>query len=132
MTWGTYLWILVAFFLLFVHNKSYCSYIKKKINQQEILQLEWALELMEFLVYADNKGWSEVKVIQSCLTLWLPWIVACQAPLSQEFQARTLEWVAVPFSRGSSQPRDWTQVSLIAGGFFTNWATREAQEYWSG
>ena len=41
-------------------------------------------------------------------------------------QARILEWVAVPFSRGSSQPRDWTQVSLIAGGFFTSWATREA------
>ena len=43
-------------------------------------------------------------------------------------QARMLEWVAFPFSRGSSQPRDWTQVSHIAGGFFTNWATREAQE----
>ena len=34
--------------------------------------------------------------------------------------------------QGSSQPRDWTQVSHIAGGFFTSWATREAQEYWSG
>ena len=43
------------------------------------------------------------------------------------FQARVLEWVAVPFSRGSSQPRDWTQVSRIAGRFFTVWATREAQ-----
>ena len=41
-------------------------------------------------------------------------------------QARILEWVAVPFSRGSSQPRDRTQVSRIAGGFFTSWATREA------
>ena len=41
-------------------------------------------------------------------------------------QARILEWVAVPFSRGSSQPRDRTQVSHIAGGFFTSWATREA------
>ena len=40
------------------------------------------------------------------------------------FQARTLEWVAFPFSRGSSQPRDRTQVSHIAGGFFTSWATR--------
>ena len=39
-------------------------------------------------------------------------------------QARVLEWVAFPFSRGSSQPRDWTQVSPIAGGFFTSWATR--------
>ena len=47
-------------------------------------------------------------------------------------QARILEWVAFPFSRGSSQPRDWTQMSHIAGGFFTSWATREAQEYWSG
>ena len=47
-------------------------------------------------------------------------------------QARILEWVAVPFSKGSSQPRDWTQVSHIAGEFFTSWATREAQEYWSG
>ena len=37
-------------------------------------------------------------------------------------QARILEWVALPFSRGSSQPRGQTQVSRIAGRFFTNWA----------
>ena len=37
-----------------------------------------------------------------------------------------LEWVAMPFCRGSSQPRDWTRVSRIAGGFFTIWVTREA------
>ena len=43
--------------------------------------------------------------------------------------ARILEWVAFPFSRGSSQSRDQTQVSLIAGGFFTNCTTREAQTY---
>ena len=47
-------------------------------------------------------------------------------------KVRILEWVAYPFSRRSSQPRGQTQVSLIAGGFFTGWATREAQEYWSG
>ena len=41
-------------------------------------------------------------------------------------QARILEWVAFPFSWGSSQPRERTQVSHIAGGFFTSWATREA------
>ena len=44
-------------------------------------------------------------------------------------QARILEWVAVPFSRGSSQPRDRTQVPHIAGRFSTSWATREDQEY---
>ena len=42
-------------------------------------------------------------------------------------QAGILEWVAGPFSKGSSQPGDRTQVSLIAGGFFTRWVTREAQ-----
>ena len=40
-------------------------------------------------------------------------------------QERIMEWVAIPFSRGSSQPRDWAQVSGIAGGFFTIWATWE-------
>ena len=42
------------------------------------------------------------------------------------------ERVAFPFSKGSSQPRDPTQVSHITGRFFTSWATREAQEYRSG
>ena len=40
-------------------------------------------------------------------------------------QARILEWVAFPFSKGTSQPRDRTQLSHIAGGFFTTWAMRE-------
>ena len=44
-------------------------------------------------------------------------------------QVRILEWVTFPFSRGSSQPRDWTQVSSIAGRFFTNWAIREAHTH---
>ena len=61
------------------------------------------------------------------------WTVAHQAPLSMGMlQAGILEWVATPSFRGSSQPRDWIQVSHIAGGFFTIWATREAQEYWTG
>ena len=67
---------------------------------------------------------------KSLSRVWLfatPWTVACQAPLSMWIlQARILEWVAMPSSRGSSQPRDRTQVSLIAGRFFTTWATREA------
>ena len=43
-------------------------------------------------------------------------------------QARILEWVAFPFSRGSSQPRDRTQVTRVAGGFSTSWATRDVQD----
>ena len=52
----------------------------------------------------------------------------CQpgSPVHRILQARILEWVAMPFPRGSSQPRDRTHVSCIAGGFFTVWAIREA------
>ena len=76
---------------------------------------------------------SDVKLL-SCVRLFVtPWTVACQAFLSMGMlQARILEWVAMPSSRGSSQPRDRTQVSHTAGGVFTFWATRKAQEYWSG
>jgi len=71
---------------------------------------------------------SEVKVTQSFLTLCNPMDYTVHGIL----QARILEWVAITFSRGSSQPKDWTQDSCIPGGFFTCWATREAKEYWSG
>ena len=46
--------------------------------------------------------------------------------LSHQGSPRILEWVAYPFSRGSSRPRNWTRVSCIAGRFFTSWATRGA------
>ena len=46
--------------------------------------------------------------------------------LSHRGRLRILGWVAYTFSSGSSQPRNWTRVYCIAGGFFTNWAIREA------
>ena len=61
----------------------------------------------------------KVKVTQSCPTLCDPMNYTVH-----EILTRLLEWVAFSFSRGSSQPRDWTQVSCIAGRFFTSWATR--------
>ena len=70
-------------------------------------------------------------VAQSCPTLWDP--MDC-SPLGfcvhELFQARILEWVAISFSRGSSQPRDWTRVSCTAGRFCTDWATRKALPLW--
>ena len=73
---------------------------------------------------------SEKKVkSQSCLTLCDP--VDCSLPVSSVhgiFQARVLEWVAISFSRGSSQPRDQTWVSHTAGRHFTIWATGSKQE----
>ena len=66
-----------------------------------------------------------VFVTQSCPTLCDP--VDCSPPgssLHGVLQARTVEWVVFSSSRGSFQPRDWTQVSCIASGLFTTWATR--------
>ena len=63
---------------------------------------------------------------------WNPGLPHCRQILYQlthKGSPRILEWVAVPFSSGSSQPRDWTQVSRIAGGFFTSWPTRKAQRW---
>ena len=56
----------------------------------------------------------------------------CSPPSSnvhEIFQARILEWVAISFPRGSSQPRGWTLVSCIAGRFFTNWDIGEVSKY---
>ena len=65
-----------------------------------------------------------VKVAQLCRTLCDTMDYTAHGIL----QARILERLAFPFSRGSSQPRDQNQVSHIAGGFFISWATRETQE----
>ena len=67
---------------------------------------------------------------QSCPTVCDRKDCSPQAPVSMGIlQARILEWVAMPSSRGSPEPRDRTQGSCIADRFFTVWATREAPEY---
>ena len=66
------------------------------------------------------------KSLQSCPTLCDP--MDCSLPGSSVyliFQARVPEWAAITFSRGSSQPRDQTQVFYIADRSFTIWATRK-------
>ena len=83
---------------------------------------------LSFLCYRAVSHCVGVLVAKSCLTLWDP--MDCSLPGSSVhgiLQKRILEWVAVPFSRASSQLMDWNQVSCIAGRFFTIWATREAQ-----
>ena len=70
----------------------------------------------------------QVLVAQLCPSLWDPMDCSPQGSSVHEIlQARILEWATIPFSRGSSRLRDWTRVSCIAGGFFTNWAM-EAQK----
>ena len=67
------------------------------------------------------------EVAQSCLTLCHRMDYSLPgSSVHGILQARILKWVAISFSRGSSQPRDWIQVSCIVGRRFTIWATREA------
>ena len=72
-------------------------------------------------------GWHEKASCLESISV-TPGTAARQAPLT--LQGRTLEWVTMPSSRGSSQSRDWTQASHTAGGFFTVWAAREAHLAW--
>ena len=79
----------------------------------------------------QNTGVGSLSILQGIFStqgsnqdlLYCRWIF-CQ--LSHKGSPRILEWVAYPFSRGSSWPRNWTRVFCIAGRFFTNWAIREA------
>ena len=88
----------------------------------------WSRKGSDMHTASGNSLKVKVKLTQSCQIL----CNSMDYTVHGIFQARILEWIAFPFSRGSSQPKDWTQVSHIAGGFFTSWATRETQEYWSG
>ena len=75
--------------------------------------------------FLTGLNWTEVA--QSCPTLCSP--MDCSPPGSSVhgiLPVRILEWVVISFSRGSSQPRDWTQASHIVGRHFNLWATREA------
>ena len=87
------------------------------LNEAECLQLE-QIQLCVCVC---------VLVAQSCPTLATPWTVARQAPPSTEF-SRQEYWSRLPFPSAG----DWTQVSCIAGRFFTSWVTRGAfkERYW--
>ena len=100
-----------------------------------LLSLDLSFHLYKMRVMLTSEGrvketcfLSKVsEVAQSCPTLCDP--VDCSLPGSSVhgiLQARVLEWAAISFSRGSSQPRDRTQVSRIAGRRFNLWATRES------
>ena len=122
------------------------EYLKGKVNCNAHITLareySWILVgnliFLRPLIQARNHSYLYTPTVLLCYCVshvWLfvtPWTVVHQAPLSiRILQAKLLEWLAMPSSRASSQPRDRIQVSWVAEWFFTIWATREAQEYWS-
>ena len=79
-----------------------------------------------FKQFSLNNSLNKSEVTQLCPTLCNP--VDCSLPGSSVhgiFQAIVLEWIVISFSRGSSRPKDRTQVSCIVDRRFTAWATRE-------
>ena len=84
--------------------------------------LHWQEDSLLLSHQGNSNKYMKVKVAQWSPTLCDPMDYTVHGIL----QARILEWVAFPFSRGSSKPRDQIQVSCIAGRFFTNWAIRKA------
>ena len=87
-------------------------------------------ESNKYLVLCFPEVKSESEVTQSCPTLCHPMDYSLpSSSIYGIFQARILEWAATAFSRGSSRPRDRTQVSHIVGRGFTIWATTEVQKF---
>ena len=85
------------------------------------------LELRTFTLW----DWVLPSVLRRQINIWWCINMDCSPPGSSVhgiLQERILEWVAIPFSKGSSRPMNWTWVSCIAGRFFTDWATGDAQE----
>ena len=105
----------------------------KSLSHVQLLATPWttAYQAPPSMGFFRQEYWSGVPlpsplIAQSCPTLCDP--MDCSTASSSVhgiLQARILVWVAIPFSRGSSWPRDQTQVSGIAGIFFTFWACRE-------
>ena len=106
----------------------YSKSIKSWRGKQHLIKYLWHNKGGSTYIHIYLKDNIRVKLLdQLCPTLCDP--LDCSPPGSSVhgiLQARILEWVAIFFSRGSSWPRDQTQVSRIAGRLFTIWATSEA------
>ena len=102
-------------------------FLTQGLNLRLLRLLNWQVDSLQLSYQIRVCVCVCVLVTQSCPTLCDP--VDCSPSGSSVhgiLQAVILEWIAIPFSRGSSQPRDRTPVSYITGRFFIIWATREA------
>ena len=108
----------------FLWSWSFIYWVFIMLSQSTIIFIITMFEIvLIYRTYYINSE-SESEVAQSCPTLCDP--MDCSLSVSSVhgiFQARILEWVSISFSRGSSQPRNRTWVSCIAGRRFTVWAT---------
>ena len=106
-----------------LHMEHFSS-INRTLDHRTYVNEFWKTEITQSLITDHNGKKLEIKTEEK---LEHSQVSQSRSVVSDSLwtQARILEWVAFPFSRGSSQPGDWIQVSHIAGGFFTSWATGE-------
>ena len=112
-------WLLLLSYIIFYFNFWFKGLVTSLhlLTRVEFFSVRLVLLWGATLFHCHSPWWCtvldpcEVKVIQSCPTLCNLMDYTVHGIL----QTRILEWVAFPFSRGSSQPRDWTQISLFAG-----------------
>ena len=110
-------------FLNFLYKSEYCSVVSDSLRPQGLYS-PWDSP-------GQSTGVGSLSLLQGTfwiggLNLGLPHCRWIFYQLSYKGSPRIREWVVYPFSRGSSQPRNQTRVSCIAGWFYTNWVTREA------
>ena len=112
----------------YIYTSEYYSSIKR-MEYCLLQQHGWTLDI---IILSEKVLKMKMLVAHSCPTLCDT--MDCSLTDSSVhgiLQARILEWVAIAFSRGSSQPKDWTWISCTAGSLFTFWVTREAHTKWS-
>ena len=115
-------WTLPPLIFIIILKSEICSVVSDFV-------IPWTIQSMEF---SRPEYWSgSVSLLQGIfptqgLNPGLPHCRQILYQLSHKGSPRILDWVAYPFSRGSFWLRNQTGVSYIAGGFFTNWAMREA------
>ena len=96
------------------------------LHRAVVRTIQWVNTQIRLCTVLDICWNLKMSVAQSRVTLCNPVDYRPPSPSVHGIsQARILEWVAISFTRGSSWPRNWTQVSCIAGRFITIWATRE-------
>ena len=102
------------------HSQINTYFFKKKEGEMYQTFLKWKQQVEEWDIGYDVRAGGGGLVTQLCRTLCNP--MDCSPTGSSVhgiLQTRILEWVAIPFSRGSSQPKDWTYISCISRQFFT-------------
>ena len=133
-----YMFIKSSFIYLKLTHATCRSYLKSEVKVTQSCHSLWPHGLYSPWNLADhNTGVGSCFLLQGIFPTQgsnpgLPYWMQIIYHLSHQGSPTILEWVAYPFSWGTSPPRKWASVSCIAGRFFTSWATREAQQYWSG